>query len=83
MTKERIINKLTLLDTASFRCRALCHNRHPWLIKTKGKKEVKEPLRYRANLRDFYEQMTEEQLIKLYNLKTGKDYEYREVMSRA
>lgn len=79
MSKERIINRLTLLDTASFRCRALCHNRHPWLTKTEGKKEVKEPLKYRSNLRYFYEQMTEEQLNTLYKLKTGEDYRIEKI----
>ena len=72
-TKDILINNLTLLDTASFRCRAICHNRNKYTLShTGGVKPVKEPEGFRSNLREIYEELSLEQLIKIYKLNNGQ-----------
>lgn len=71
MNRDILIEKLTLLDTASYRCRALCHNRNPYALKTDGHMNVKEPLGFRNNLRSVYDELSVEQLLKLYKFKKG------------
>ena len=73
MEKDILINKLTLLDTASFRCRAICHNRNKYMLPhIGGVKPVKEPEGFRANLREIYDELSVEQLMKIYKFKNGQ-----------
>lgn len=72
MDKDILINKLTLLDTASFRCRALCHNRNAYATHLEGFKPVKEPYGFRTKLRDIYDELSVEQLMNIYKFKKGE-----------
>jgi hypothetical protein len=72
MDKDILINKLTLLDTASFRCRALCHNNNAYATLVDGLMPVKEPVGFRARLRDVYDELSVEQLMKIYKFKKGE-----------
>jgi len=75
MDKDILIERLTLLDTASFRCRALCHNRNPYATKTYGVMPVKEPEGFRRKLRQIYDELSVEQLIKIYKFRKGESNE--------
>ena len=60
MSRENIINKLTLLETAEYRKRGL---------ELTGK-YTHEPARFRSILADIFEKLSDEDLTKLYKLKT-------------
>ena len=60
MNRENIINKLTLLETSEFRKRGL------ELIG----KYTHEPPRFRNDLFEIFDKLSDEDLKKLYNLKT-------------
>ncbi len=64
MDKESLIHKLTLLDTQSYRCIRICHNR------LMGESiSVKEPPQFRHKLYNIYKELTVEQLNALYHVK--------------
>lgn len=75
MDKDILISKLTLLDTASFRCRAICHNNNAYATLVGGTMPVKEPVGFRARLRDVYDELSVEQLMKIYKFKKGESNE--------
>lgn len=60
-SKDKIIHKLTLLDTSAYRC--IGHARTG--------KFTHEPERYRLRLHKIYRELSEEQLTKLYNIRKG------------
>jgi hypothetical protein len=60
MSRENTINKLTLLETADYRKRGLGLT---------GKYRH-EPARFRSQLADIFEKLSDEDLTKLYKLKT-------------
>lgn len=60
-SKDKIISKLTLLDTSAYRC--IGHARTG--------KFTHEPERYRTRLREIYSKLDEEDLIKLLNIRKG------------
>jgi len=60
MNRENTINKLTLLETADYRKRGL---------ELTGK-YTHEPARFRSHLADIFEKLSDEDLTKLYKLKT-------------
>ncbi len=60
MSRENTINKLTLLETSDYRKRGL---------ELTGKYRH-EPARFRSQLADIFEKLSDEDLTKLYKLKT-------------
>lgn len=60
MNRDNIINKITLLETADYRKRGL---------ELTGKYKH-EPARFRSKLFEIFDKLTDEDLSKLYKLKT-------------
>lgn len=63
MNKEQLINKLTLLDTSSFRCIGF----------SQTKKYTKEPVRFRKDLHDVYSNLNIESLQQLLKIRSNEN----------
>lgn len=68
MDKDTLINKLTLLDTQSYRCIRICNNRM-----MNESMDIKEPNQYRYDLYNVYKELTVEQLNKLYHIRKNNN----------